>query len=84
MKNMGGAVAAYRAHEGPKVLVKYEDLISDTIGVMRRIYLELDCRWTMRNWLASSENTRGRTYRRRKGAKESFIVGGPPVVGQKT
>ena len=41
MKNMGGAVAAYRAHEGPKVLVKYEDLISDTTGAMRRIYLEL-------------------------------------------
>jgi hypothetical protein len=41
MKNVSGAVDAYRAHKGSKVLVKYEDLISDTPGVMRRIYEEL-------------------------------------------
>ena len=32
---------AYRAHEGRKVLVRYEDLRVDTLGTMRRIYSEL-------------------------------------------
>jgi hypothetical protein len=32
---------AYRSHEGPKVLVRYEDLRADTLGAMRRIYSAL-------------------------------------------
>jgi len=40
-KNVGKAAEAYNAHEGPKVLVKYEELRSDTLGMMMRIHSEL-------------------------------------------
>ncbi len=33
---------AYEAHEGRKVLVRYEDLRSDTLGIMRHIYSALE------------------------------------------
>jgi hypothetical protein len=33
---------AYEAHKGHKVLVKYEDLRSDTLGTMKRIYSTLE------------------------------------------
>jgi hypothetical protein len=32
---------AYEAHEGPKVLIRYEDLRADTLETMKRIYSEL-------------------------------------------
>jgi hypothetical protein len=32
---------AYEAHRGPKVFVKYEDLRTDTLGTMKRIYSTL-------------------------------------------
>ena len=32
---------AYDSHAGPRVLVRYEDLLSDTLGEMRRLYREL-------------------------------------------
>jgi hypothetical protein len=38
MKNMMGAKRAYEAHRGPKVLVRYEDLLADTLGTIRRIF----------------------------------------------
>lgn len=31
------AKQAYDAHDGPKVVVRYEDLVSDTVGTMRRL-----------------------------------------------
>jgi hypothetical protein len=37
----GNAKRAYEEHAGPKVLVRYEDLRTDTLGTMRRIYSEL-------------------------------------------
>lgn len=36
------AKQAYDAHEGHKVLVKYENLVSDPLGTMKRLYSELD------------------------------------------
>lgn len=36
------AQQAFDDHGGPKVLVRYEDLVADTIGTMRRIYSTLD------------------------------------------
>lgn len=42
MKNAGNATQAYENHTGPKTLVRYEDLRSDTLGVMRRAYSQLD------------------------------------------
>jgi hypothetical protein len=41
MTQMGKAKEAYDAHEGPKVLVRYEELRADTLGTMKRIYSTL-------------------------------------------
>jgi hypothetical protein len=41
MRNVGAANRAYEAHEGPKVMVRYEDLRTDTLGTMRRVYSTL-------------------------------------------
>jgi hypothetical protein len=41
MKNMMGAKRAYEAHRGPKVLVRYEELLTDTLSTMRRIFAVL-------------------------------------------
>jgi hypothetical protein len=41
LQGMGNAKKAYDAHEGPKVLIKYEDLRGDTLGTMRRLYSTL-------------------------------------------
>ena len=40
-QNVGNVREAYERHEGPKVLIKYEDLRADTLGTMRRIYSTL-------------------------------------------
>src|SRR5215210_1288881 len=42
VRDVGNAKLAYEAHEGRKVLVKYEDLRADTIGTMKRIYSTLE------------------------------------------
>ena len=42
LRHVGAAKRAYEAHEGRKVLVKYEELRGDTAGTMKRIYSELD------------------------------------------
>jgi hypothetical protein len=41
LQGMGNAKKAYDAHEGPKVLVRYEDLRTDTLGTMERLYSTL-------------------------------------------
>ena len=41
LQNVGNTREAYEAHKGPKVLVRYEELRSDTLGTMRRIYSSL-------------------------------------------
>jgi hypothetical protein len=38
---LGYAAEAYAAHEGSKVLVRYEDLRADALGEMRRIHSTL-------------------------------------------
>ncbi len=40
-RGVESAWRAYDAHNGPKVLVRYEDLRSDTLGEMKRIYAVL-------------------------------------------
>ena len=42
LNNVGNAKKAYDAHEGRKVLIKYEDLRADTLKTMRRLYAALD------------------------------------------
>jgi hypothetical protein len=41
VRNMGRAREAFEAHGGPKTLVRYEDLLTDTLGAMRRVYSDL-------------------------------------------
>lgn len=41
MQHAGNAKKAYDAHRGPKVMVRYEDLRSDTLETMKRIYATL-------------------------------------------
>ena len=42
LQHVGSARRAYEAHEGRKVIVRYEDLRADTLGTMKRMYGELD------------------------------------------
>ena len=41
LQHVGSAKRAYDAHEGRKVVVRYEDLRADTLGTMKRMYSEL-------------------------------------------
>ena len=41
LRNMERAREAFDAHRGPKALIRYEDLLADTLGAMRRVYSEL-------------------------------------------
>jgi hypothetical protein len=41
LQHVGSARRAYDAHEGRKVVVRYEDLRADTLGTMKRMYGEL-------------------------------------------
>jgi hypothetical protein len=41
LRNLTQASEAYDAHDGPKALVRYEDLRADTLGTMQRVYSEL-------------------------------------------
>ncbi len=40
-QNVGNVKEAYEKHEGPKVLIRYEDLRADTLGTMRHLYSAL-------------------------------------------
>ena len=41
LRDVGNSKEAYEAHQGPKVLVRYEELRADTLATMKRIYSEL-------------------------------------------
>lgn len=41
VKNVGKAKEAYEAHEGPKALIRYEDLRTDTVTVLKRVLSDL-------------------------------------------
>ena len=42
LQQMTQAKEAYEAHEGPKALLRYEDLRADTLEEMKRLYRELE------------------------------------------
>jgi len=42
LRDINNTEQAYEAHEGRKVLVRYEDLRADTLGTMKRIYSALE------------------------------------------
>jgi hypothetical protein len=54
-KQVAGARRAYEAHRGPKALVKYEDLVADTSGTMRRMFSDLDLEVGERELLSAVE-----------------------------
>jgi len=41
LQQVGNAKRAYDTHQGPKSLVRYEELVADTLGTMKRVYSEL-------------------------------------------
>lgn len=41
VRQIGASWKAYKAHAGPKALVRYEDLVTDTLGEMERLYSSL-------------------------------------------
>jgi hypothetical protein len=41
LQNIGNVREAYDAHQGPKVLIRYEELRADTLGTMKRLYSTL-------------------------------------------
>lgn len=53
LTHISNAREAYEAHEGRKVLVRYEDMLSDTLGTLRRIHSALE--------LEADEKTLART-----------------------
>jgi hypothetical protein len=42
LQHVGSARRAYEAHDGRKVVVRYEDLRADTLGTIKRMYEELN------------------------------------------
>jgi hypothetical protein len=42
LRDIENSKLAYDAHEGHKVLIKYEDLRTDTVGTLKRIYTALE------------------------------------------
>jgi Sulfotransferase family len=42
LQHVGSARRAYEAHDGRKVVVRYEDLRADTLGTIKRMYDELN------------------------------------------
>lgn len=41
LKVVSQSLAAYESHPSPRTIVKYEDLVADTLGEMRRMYSEI-------------------------------------------
>jgi hypothetical protein len=42
LRHVGNARSAYETHDGRKTLVRYEDLRTDTMATMKRVYSALD------------------------------------------
>jgi Sulfotransferase family len=75
LKGISSARRAYEAHEGPKVLIRYEDLRSDTLTTMKSVYstlglpvdeIELVRGVKKHSWenIPQSEKGRGKFYRK--------------------
>ena len=74
-RGVESARKAYDGHRGPKVLIRYEDLLADTVGSLRRIYSglsipvgeeELVRVAEMHSWknVPAGEKGRGKFYRK--------------------
>lgn len=84
---------AYEAHKGPKVLVRYEDLLDDTLETMKRIYSALEIPFDERDlahsvekhsWqnIPSEKKGEGKFYRKATpgGWKEDLTSGQVEIV----
>lgn len=52
-QQVGSAHRAYVAHKGHKTLVRFEDLVEDTLTTMKRLYAELDVPFEADNLVSS-------------------------------
>ncbi len=88
---------AYEAHEGRKVLVRYEDLKADTLGTMKRVYSTLEIpvdegelakAVEKRSWENIPEDRKGEGTARRRGAsggwREDLTPEQAEIVGRVT
>ena len=95
VRHAGKARDAYEAHQGPKVLIRYEELRDDTLGTMERLYSTLGIE-VRREELAravekhawenipENEKGQGKFYRRAKpgGWREDLTPGQVEIVEQ--
>lgn len=79
--NVNGAREAYECHDGPKAMVRYEDLRRDTYSVLERIHDDLDLEIesaelgesvAKRSWVNISEEKKGQGKSRRKATPGSW------------
>lgn len=97
MRHIQGAQEAYDAHHGPKVLVRYEDLVADTLGEMQRIHSSLGVRVDAEelagavekhSWTNIPEDKKGEGKFYRKGAsggwREDLTPEQAQIVEEKT
>ena len=95
VRHAGKARDAYEAHQGPKVLIRYEELRDDTLGTMERLYSTLGievrseelARAVEKNaWenIPENEKGQGKFYRRAKpgGWREDLTPGQVEIVEQ--
>jgi hypothetical protein len=75
---MGIAMSAYGSHPGPKALIKYEELVEDTLATMGRVYSELQIPISERELARVSErHAWERIPPHKKGPKQFFRKGTP-------
>ena len=95
VRHAGKARDAYEAHQGPKVLIRYEDLRDDTLGTMERLYSTLGIEVRSEElaravekhaWenIPENEKGQGKFYRRAKpgGWREDLTPGQVEIVEQ--
>ena len=95
VRHAGKARDAYEAHQGPKVLIRYEELRDDTLGTMERLYSTLGIEVRSEElaravekhaWenIPENEKGQGKFYRRAKpgGWREDLTPGQVEIVEQ--
>jgi hypothetical protein len=95
VRHAGKARDAYEAHQGPKVLIRYEELRDDTLGTMERLYSTLGIEVRSEElaravekhaWenIPEKEKGQGKFYRRAKpgGWREDLTPGQVEIVEQ--
>lgn len=84
LQQVGNAKRAYEAHGGPKSLVRYEELVADTLGTMRRVYAELGIPADVEELRRVVEKHAWENIPEEKKGGASFSGVGPPRDGGRT